>query len=194
MNCKYNMKKFINQPSGFNGVLFCLLIVVAFVFVSFQNNKNPKPTQTAGFQQDGNNGKAREQILSLSGKWISREDGSYIEEWDKDEDTLLVGAGYMVKNGKKIRSEKLAIVYENSGFYYQATIPGQNHGQTITFGPAVFSGISVIFENAKHDFPNILRYTFIGDTTLKVSVESISDSSMNFQIDLKKDVLEWRQN
>lgn len=131
-------------------------------------------------------------FLSLSGKWVS-EDGSYMEEWAFDADTLLVGAGYEVKDDNKLRTEKLAVVYENDGYYYQATVSGQNKGQTITFGPAVFSGTSVFFENAKHDFPNILRYTFIGDSALKVSVESISDSSMNFQIDLKKDFSVLRQ-
>lgn len=162
---------FIRKPCNLKKLW---LLILAFPVVGF-----------VSFRQVGNGEDNTQLLLSLSGKWVSY-DGSYLEEWDKDDDTLLVGAGYLVKNGKMIRSEKLAIVHEKSGFYYQAAVTGQNQGKTISFGPAVFSGSSVIFENAKHDFPNLLRYIFMGDSSLNVSVESIKDSTMNFQLDLKK--------
>jgi len=163
-------------------VFFTLLITGLF---SFENLETQKPYRNSPFPKSGISGDSMDLVLSFAGNWIS-DDGSYIEVWEGDADTLLVGAGYQVKDGNKQRTEKLAIVFENGRFYYEATVSGQNQGQTISFGPAVFSDSMVTFENKNHDFPNIIRYIFQNDSTLKVSVESLTDPGMNFTIEMGK--------
>lgn len=171
---------------------------IDYVFLFFDNEKEKTDTcflkvnlVLENFytrEYSGDKGKVEiyknNKISYLAGEWRMPDNRGYIERWHFDNDTLLTGAGYQIIGGSKQRTEKLAIVFENHGYYYQATVSGQNEGKTICFGPAVFSDSMVTFENKDHDFPNIIRYIFQNDSTLKVSVESLTDPSLNFSVSL----------
>lgn len=178
-----------SAKSWFLPALLPTLVLVGVTFSIFSlwgKSESGFAPDGSGQQQVGNEANALRIILALSGEWISGDGGAYLEEWKNDDDTVMVGAGCTLKNGAKSIVEKLAIVAEPTGYYYLATVLQQNEGRTIRFGPAVFSASEIEFKNLEHDFPNILRYHFENDSTLMVSVESATDTSMNFVLNLKK--------
>lgn len=182
-------KSKISAKSWFLPVLLTTLVLAGITLINLsflvEKQKGFEPDASRQ-QQVGTEANDRNMIFALSGEWIASRGGAYLEEWKNDDDTLMVGAGCTLKNGLKSIVEKLAIVAEPTGYYYLATVSGQNEGRTIRFGPAVFSVSEMVFQNLKHDFPNILRYYFENDSTLLVSVESVTDTSMNFVLNLKK--------
>lgn len=164
-----------------------VLVVITFSNLAFQvKNESGNDIHGSCQQQVENETNAKEMVIALMGRWIDRSSGFYLEEWSADDDTLMVGAGITLKNGVKTIEEILAIVAEPTGYYYLATVSGQNQGRTIRFGPAYFSAKEVVFQNLEHDFPNTLRYYFENDSSLMVSVESVADTTMNFVLNMKK--------
>ncbi len=126
----------------------------------------------------------------LEGRWTEMHQKNYIETWAFNQgDTLLTGAGFSVGSGVLKRTEKLAIVKNDTSIFYQATVEGQNQGATISFKLMNMSGSTLVFENPDHDFPQQIIYNFLNDSTISVKVGSIADTSNNFILMMRKEKL-----
>lgn len=122
------------------------------------------------------------QLKLLEGRWIEMDQGNYAETWARHRgDTLLTGAGFSVKSGVFTRTEKLAIIKNDTAIFYQATVEGQNQGETISFKLLKPDNDSLVFENPAHDFPQRIEYYFLTDSTLEITVGSITDASNYFR-------------
>jgi hypothetical protein len=126
------------------------------------------------------NKKTKKMIKQLEGRWIDT--SGYHEQWDEMENDSMSGTGAFLENGELQLSEKLRIVNTPSGYVYQATVIGQNEGRTIGFGLSIANDSMLVFENQSHDFPNRITYIFINDNSLKIRVESLSDTSKCFEL------------
>jgi len=116
--------------------------------------------------------------------------GNYAETWaGNQDDTLLTGAGFSVKSGVFTRTEKLAIIKNDTAIFYQATVEGQNQGATISFKLVNPDNDSLVFENPAHDFPQRIEYNFLTDSTLEIKVGSIADTNNYFKLRMKKEKL-----
>ncbi len=125
-------------------------------------------------------------LLGLQGTWATRLSDGYVEKWETSGDTLLQGGGYLQIDNSLRQTESLAIVNTDGNFSYLATVAGQNEGRTIEFPLAMHTDSSLVFINRKHDFPNVIAYHFIDDSTLRVEVKSLTDPVRDFVLNLKK--------
>lgn len=121
----------------------------------------------------------------LEGQWQEAPGIGYREVWKRNRSGLK-GAGYMHSGGTFSKTESLAIVIRDSTLVYQATVPDQNEGRTINFSISASSDSTLVFINPDHDFPNVIAYRFLSDSLMHIDVQSLSDSSMNFSLVLKK--------
>jgi hypothetical protein len=130
------------------------------------------------------------QLKLLEGQWIEMDQENYAETWASHPgDTMLTGSGFSVKSGVLKRTEKLAIVKNDTSIFYQATVEGQNQGATIPFKRVKQDNDKLVFENPSHDFPQRIEYSFLTDSTLEITVGSIADTSNYFRLRMKKEKL-----
>lgn len=124
-------------------------------------------------------------LEKLEGQWHEAPGIGYREVWDRVPGGME-GAGYMHSGGTFSKTESLAIVIRDTTLVYQATVPDQNQGRTIDFPLSASSDSTLVFTNPEHDFPNVIAYRFLSDSLLHIDVQSLSDSTMNFSLMLKK--------
>jgi hypothetical protein len=122
----------------------------------------------------------------FEGKWISEdENGSYIEVWRMGTSAITEGYAYTLKGSDSTFHEMLAIAATDSGIYYLVNVPGQNGGETVGFKMAAPSNSNeIIFENASHDFPKKISYTFTGSDSIHVVVSG--DNGRSFDLNFRR--------
>jgi hypothetical protein len=150
-----------------------VLLLILFLIVGCSNRPEPSSSE-----------RVRQLLTKFEGQW---EDTSGNQEWwSWMENDTMVGEGYVMENGELQLMEKLRIVWQESAFVYQATVSGQNEGNTIDFPLATANDSMLVFENPKHDFPNRISYCFCNDSSLFVRAESFSDTSKYFELAFKR--------
>lgn len=127
----------------------------------------------------------KKHLEKLEGEWIEAPGIGYREVWQFTRDGFR-GTGYMHAGNTFSQTEELHILYRDSTLIYQATVPDQNQGSTISFPLAYYSDTSLVFVNPDHGFPNRIAYYFLNDSSLNVRVESMDNSTSGFDLYLKK--------
>lgn len=125
-------------------------------------------------------------LQMLQGTWATTELDGYVEHWQSVDDTLLIGGGFLMVDDTLRQTEKLSIVYQGGQLVYLATVPDQNDGKVIAFPLKLHDDSTMTFTNPRHDFPNVISYHFITDSSLWIEVKSLTDPARDFVIDLKK--------
>ncbi len=123
------------------------------------------------------------------GKWENRTgDGIMGEEWIKENDSTFTGKGYVLKNADTVFSEKLLLSVINDTLYYIPVVKDQNAGQPVYFKLTSASNNLLVFENKKHDFPQLIKYSKITSDSIIAEIsgslngkESIRQFPMNRQ-------------
>ncbi|MCF8367003.1 MAG: DUF6265 family protein [Bacteroidales bacterium] len=124
-------------------------------------------------------------LQTLEGKWEESPGVGYREVWERSHSGLS-GAGFMHSGNSYSQTEKIAIIIDDEKLIYTARVESQNEGRTVQFPLKSFSDSSLVFVNPHHDFPNLIAYEFLSDSLLKIRVEGITDSTMNFSFVLKR--------
>ena len=114
----------------------------------------------------------------LEGTWKVEGKKQY-ELWEKDGE-VLKGEGYRIKDGQKQLYESLSIKSLDDRIVYQATVPNQNDGATITFHLNDTIKELFSFENLQHDFPKKIQYRKIDKNQMDVSVLGDEDKGFSF--------------
>lgn len=93
----------------------------------------------------------------ISGCWETTGEGrTTTERWGKATDNLMIGTSQTVKGTKSVAFEFLRIVNNGHGLMYVAQ-PSDAQSPT-AFAAVKVTANEVIFENAKHDFPQRIIY------------------------------------
>ena len=96
----------------------------------------------------------------LIGTWENKTPkGSIYETWSQTNDHELSGKSYFVKEKDTIVFETIRIVQEPDGLFYIPTVKNQNDGLPVRFAAKTISETQLVFENAQHDFPQVISYT-----------------------------------
>lgn len=119
--------------------------------------------------------------LNLTGTWKINE--NTYETWHKQGDSL-VGYQYELNYGVKEIKEHLTIKQENNQLVYIAKVVDQNNALPISFTLNRTISNRFQFENFNHDFPNIISYRPMNDSTFLVSVKG--KNQQGFDITLRK--------
>ncbi len=107
----------------------------------------------------------------LIGTWENKtQRGSIYETWNKTNDNEFSGISYIIKEKDTIVFENIRLVQEQDGLFYIPTVKNQNDGLPVRFATKTISETQMVFENPKHDFPQIISYTKITSDSLVAEI------------------------
>lgn len=120
----------------------------------------------------------------ISGTWQGI-DGEhvFVESWQFQNDSLILGNGYFMENSDTVFREKLKILRNSKGIYYVA-FP-ENKTQ-VEFKLVSLKDSNVVFENSLHDFPRKIDYTRDGDSLKAILTGQENGSD-------KLEVFQWKK-
>lgn len=111
------------------------------------------------------------ELAWMAGNWTGTQDGLEMEEyWQAPKGNTMLGLHRDVTGGRTVSFEFIRIEATTNGITYWAS-PG---GRPATpFSLIELKGKRVVFENAKHDFPQRIIYWLSDDGSLHARIEGI---------------------
>lgn len=121
--------------------------------------------------------KQRQTIASvqwLAGCWARRDrSGETVERWFLPEANTMMGTSRRIRNDSLMSYEFLFLSAARGRLAYIAHLPGQ---LPTAFPATTVSDTLVVFENAKHDFPQEVRYRRVTADSIVASIAGPSES------------------
>lgn len=118
----------------------------------------------------------------LIGTWENKtKKGSLYETWKKANDNELYGKSYMVKEKDTVAFEAIRIVQEQDGLFYIPTVKNQNGDLPVRFAIKTISETVMVFENSRHDFPQVISYTKINADSLVAQISGTKNGQARKQ-------------
>lgn len=119
----------------------------------------------------------------LLGTWENNTSGSSIyESWLKVSDDEFSGLTYILKKGDTVVFENIRLVQENDTLFYIPAVKDQNKGMSVRFALNTISDTEMVFENSKHDFPQIISYRRINADSLVAEISGMKKGREQKQI------------
>lgn len=134
-----------------------------------------------------------ESLRWMEGNWIQESENSDIvmrESWTFSGDTLITGHGeeHNEATGTGFK-EDLRIFSRNDTVYYAPLVEGQNNGKEVLFRLVTeMSSDSIVFENKKHDFPQVITYVKRSDSVMWVNLRGLEGAiETEFSLDFVRE-------
>lgn len=107
----------------------------------------------------------------LIGTWVNKsKTGNVYETWNKAGDNKLAGKSYVVSRKDTMVFETIDLIQKQDSFLYIPTVKQQNGGLPVRFHATLITDTKMVFENAKHDFPQVISYTRINNDSLLAEI------------------------
>ena len=151
---KRKQKPLINVYS-----VFLRLPVAAFILLLISCNK---PAAEESF----------EKLKILQGSWGTSEGPDFRETWVLNADTLLMGIGLSMFNNDTVFSESMRIWFDQRQLHYAVMIEG-NSDQVVFTQDKPLPGYHWKFTNPDHDYPNVIEYKLLNDSTLQARTTNL---------------------
>jgi hypothetical protein len=103
-------------------------------------------------------------LEKLIGEW-KLANKPVIEKWSYL-DGKFVASVYIISADERKVTEKIRILENDDGIFYEANVDDQNQGNGILFKLVELTENKIIFENKEHDFPQMITYKFLDDNTV----------------------------
>jgi len=113
----------------------------------------------------------------LQGNW-KMEDAEVYEVWKIGNDSTFYADVYKLNKADTLRTELVSIIKEKDEVFYQAQVFDQNNSQPVRFLLVHQSDSILSFENKDHDFPQLIEYKFIDDTSLRATISGMVDDNL----------------
>ncbi|HRH03861.1 MAG TPA: DUF6265 family protein [Bacteroidia bacterium] len=111
----------------------------------------------------------------LMGTWESKtKQGSIFEVWMPYNETEYRGKSYMLNKNDTVVFEHIQLIEENNMLFYIPTVTKQNKGLPVRFALKSSADSILLFENATHDFPQLISYQKIGADSLYAEISGKS--------------------
>lgn len=117
-------------------------------------------------------------LRQLQGKWVSTESVLFNEYWVIKSDTLLKDQGYSLQENDTVFKEELKIYLDAGSIYYAVKVGDSD--QFILFKLKEAKRSSWVFENHKHDYPNIISYKIDGEKLMATTTNSNGNKKIEF--------------
>lgn len=112
-----------------------------------------------------------DKVQWLLGTWENiTKRGTIYETWTKVSDEKFIGKSYTIKEKDTIVFETITLLKQSDSLYYIPVVKNQNQGLPIRFLAKVITENQLVFENLKHDFPQIISYTKINSDSLVAEI------------------------
>lgn len=115
----------------------------------------------------------------MEGTWKVEGKEKY-EVWERAGNSEITGFAYKLVDGQKNITETLCIKVEDGSIVYQASVPDQNEGVSVSFVLNESDNSCFSFENKKHDFPKKIQYKKVTNTELEIHVFGDQDKGFSF--------------
>lgn len=107
----------------------------------------------------------------LIGNWENKSDeGVLTENWEKLNDSTFNASSYYIKGKDTLHFETIVLAQKGEILTYFATVKGQNEDKAVAFASISESDKQLVFENAKHDYPQKITYTKGANNTLTAEI------------------------
>lgn len=115
------------------------------------------------------NAKQLVELEWLIGRWENRSgDGILSEIWERENDSVFSGVSFYVIGPDTVFQEKIRLESMEGKVYYKPEVDGQNEGKQVIFTRTFNDKMKWVFENPKHDFPQMITYTHSNDSLIAV--------------------------
>lgn len=112
----------------------------------------------------------------LLGTWeMKTPKGSVYETWVQMDANKLYGKSYKVIKQDTMMLETVTIVQEGDQLVYIPKVANQNEGLPVRFPSKLIAKDEMVFENIKHDFPQLISYKRTGKNSLEASISGMKD-------------------
>lgn len=106
------------------------------------------------------------------GTWqMKTKNGYTCERWIKVNDNELKSTGFKVTGKDTTILERVALVKNADGIFYNPVVNGQNAGEKVSFKLSSVKDNEFIFADLKHDFPQRVIYHFVKPDSLHAWVD-----------------------
>lgn len=92
------------------------------------------------------------------------------ENWTKASDLEFIGKSYILKGNDTTVFENIQLIQKQGSLFYIPTVKDQNNNLPVSFSSKSISDNEFIFENQKHDFPQIISYKKITQDSLVAEI------------------------
>ena len=127
-----------------------------------------------------------EMFKAWEGTWerIDKSENQF-ETWEVAGKTQLKGKAIKIISQDTTLLETLEILQKGKKIYYLATVIGQNQGKSIPFLLTQQQDKIFRFENQKHEYPQVIEYTFLSDTEFSVQVGALESGQITKSFGMK---------
>lgn len=107
----------------------------------------------------------------LIGTWKNETPGGPIyETWEQKSANEFSGKSYAIKENDTIVFEQIQLIQQTGALFYIPVVENQNNGMPVRFQAKKISDSLLVFENPKHDFPQIISYSRISADALVAEI------------------------
>ena len=107
------------------------------------------------------------QATWLLGSWENKmADGTIYETWKKVNDSTYEGVSYFIKGKDTLHDESMNLLQKGDSLIYSSTVEGQDNDLPISFLASKITATQLVFENAKHDYPQKIEYRQIKNDSI----------------------------
>lgn len=127
---------------------------------------------------------SHQELKWLPGIWKSEtKDAVIYEAWQRISKHEMRGVSYTIAGTDTNILEHITIRKENNNWYYIPIVKDQNNNLPIKFECTAISEHAMVFENAQHDFPQIISYQYKVPDSISATIEGTKNGqfqSMTF--------------
>ena len=110
----------------------------------------------------------------LIGEWQNTSsEGILTETWEKLNDSTYAGKSFFVIGKDTVSSETIRLEQHGETLLYIPIVKNQNNEQPVSFALTSSTTKQMIFENPKHDFPQLISYTRTNKTALVAEISGV---------------------
>lgn len=148
---------------------FFLIFTIIASFTSCNNNSNIKSNEIKEIKF-----LKLEKASWLIGKWQNNSDEGILQEnWEKKNDSTLIGASFFVVVKDTTFLESILIEERGNELSYIPTVKNQNDGKPIIFTLTSLNNNQLVFENPSHDFPQKIIYKQVTSDSLVATISGV---------------------
>jgi hypothetical protein len=115
-----------------------------------------------------------EHAIWLIGSWYNEtRDAKSYEVWKQINDTTFAGQSYSIRGVDTLSFEDITLVSSGNEMAYIPTVSGQNMGLSIKFALTFIDENKMIFENPRHDFPQMITYQQVSADSMVAEISGV---------------------
>ncbi len=154
---------------------FFIVLAISFSCITCSSSNNTQTQEISRFPLIENAG-------WLLGEWQNTSsEGILTETWEKLNDSTYAGKSFFVIGKDTVSSEKIRLEQHGKTLLYIPTVKNQNNEEPISFVQTSSSTNQMIFENSKHDFPQLISYTQTNKTALVAEISGVVNGKKKSQ-------------